>query len=180
MQQLYCCVPTCIQIVLYKNGISLLSQEEIGKELGLVVPEDIKDLFNYVETAKEPPIGSGFGTRIQQEEFSMPKLIQKQGWPFTFEPLLASKFKTVDDFSSKLMEFIDADSDALVCFQNDHDAGHVCVVDTINDYGVRLIDPSQHFPKWRLMSVQELFDRVQSHGDDNYGGIWIFSKNKSA
>jgi hypothetical protein len=176
VQQLYCCVPTCVQIVLYKNKLALIPQEEIGTQLGLVVPEEVKDLFYGVETAKQPPIGSGFGTRIQIPKFSMSQLIKKQKWPFTFDTLLASVFKDVHEFVAKLHELVQNDNDVLVCFQNDHDAGHVCVIDKVSTDEVRLIDPSQNFPKWRNISSQELFDRVQVHGDTNYGGIWVFTK----
>jgi hypothetical protein len=38
-QQKWCCVPTCIQMVMIKQGIPLQPAELIGYELGLIVPE---------------------------------------------------------------------------------------------------------------------------------------------
>lgn len=173
VQQPYCCVPACIQMVLYKNGMKLLSQETIGAELGLVVPPDVSRAFYSVEVHEEAPVGSGYGTRIQLPEFSLDNLIKKQNWRFKFEALLASQLNDVKEFVDKLKQIEAENIDALVCFQNDHGTGHVCVFDRVINEEVRLIDPSQDYPKWRTMKSQELLNRVKAHGDSNYGGLWI-------
>lgn len=176
VQQPYCCVPTCVQMVLYKNGLKLLSQEEIGKELGLVVPPEAAKSFYNVETSERPPVESGFGTRIQNAEFSLEKLIKEQNWPFHFEPLLSSKFQTAKDLIERLQKDEAKDNDVLVCFQNDSGYGHVCVFDRVLGEEIRLMNPSPEAPKWHIMNAEELFDRIQKHGDENFGGIWEFSK----
>lgn len=176
VQQPYCCVPACIQTILYKNNLKLLSQEEIGIELGLVVPSDVAHTFFNVEVRDKPPIGSGFGTRIQLQEYSLQKLIEKQKWPFDFKPRLASGLGSTQELLQALAQAEDTNGDILICFQNDNKSGHVCVFDRILASKVRLIDPSQQFSKWRMMEAQELFERIQNHGDDNYGGLWRLDK----
>ncbi len=39
-QQPYCCVPTSIQMVMYRHNIPLVPAEELGYHLGLTVPKD--------------------------------------------------------------------------------------------------------------------------------------------
>lgn len=56
-QQEYCCVPACIQMVMYKNSIPLVSQEDIGNALGLTVPEEDAYLFKSPQTGEKPRAG---------------------------------------------------------------------------------------------------------------------------
>lgn len=178
VQQPYCCGPACLQMILYKNGLPLLPQEQIGAELGLVVPTELKGAFYNADVRDEPVVKSGFGTRIQDSEFSLDKLIEKQGWPFAFSVELASTFSDETAFIDRLKSLVEADTDTLVCFQNDHGTGHICVLDIVTGEKVRIMDPSQNYPKWREMKHSDLYKRVKAHGDVNYGGIWILEKSE--
>jgi hypothetical protein len=64
-QQTSCCVPTCIQMVMYKLGIPLLPAEEIGYHLGLTVHPDKSYLFYNVRTSTKPPFCWLRSTNIQ-------------------------------------------------------------------------------------------------------------------
>src|SRR5581483_7002705 len=68
-QQPYCCVPACIQMVMYKNEIPLQPQEDIGYELGLTVPEESAHLFKRVHT--EPPKTGIWGTQIGESKYDI-------------------------------------------------------------------------------------------------------------
>lgn len=163
-------------MILYKNGLPLLPQEQIGAELGLVVPPEAKEAFYNAEVRDKPAVKSGYGTRIQDPAFSLDKLIEKQQWPFVFSVELASNFTDEAAFIGRLKELVRADIDAMICLQNDHATGHICVLDIVDDATVRVMDPSQQYPKWRSMSHKDIFSRVKAHGDDNFGGIWIMEK----
>jgi hypothetical protein len=63
-QQPSCCVPTCIQIVMYRHDIPLRPAEEIGYHLGLVVSPDRSKLFSNVRTAAEAPSSAGYGIQL--------------------------------------------------------------------------------------------------------------------
>ena len=176
VQQPYCCGPACVQMILYKNGLPLLSQEEIGADLGLVVPSDQKDAFYKPDYRDTPAVASGFGTRIQEPEYGLDKLIEKHDWRFKLSLELASSFSSQSGLINRLKNLVKEDDDTLICFQNDHGTGHICVVDIVDEAIVRVMDPSQHYPKWRRMSHNEIFDRVTAHGDANFGGLWILTK----
>lgn len=175
VQQPYCCVPASIQAVLYKNNLPLVSQEEIGTALGLVVPPDAKDAFYNVEVHEKPVVSSGFGTRVQEPAYDIPSLIRAQKWPFKYTAQYATMLSDRVALATELKKIEDQNNDALVCFQNDHGTGHVCVFDRILNGTIRLIDPSPMAPKWRSMPIDELFNRIQTHGDGNGGGLWLFN-----
>ena len=54
-QQRSCCAPTCIQMIMYKNGIPLKPAEEIGYHMGLTVSLDAECLFYNARTSATPP-----------------------------------------------------------------------------------------------------------------------------
>jgi hypothetical protein len=63
-QQSYSCVPTSIQMIIYRNNLPLVPVEEIGYHLGLTAPPEDEHLFHKVRVAEEPHISSGYGTNI--------------------------------------------------------------------------------------------------------------------
>lgn len=61
-QQRLCCVPCAIQWILLRRGLKLVSQEIIGKHLGLTVPPKYKHLYvEKIKIGKKKPKG-GWGT----------------------------------------------------------------------------------------------------------------------
>ena len=68
-QKPYCCVPACISMILDRRKIKRGSQEEIGYELGLVVPKEKTHLFTKTRTGKKPV--AGYGTQINKEKYSI-------------------------------------------------------------------------------------------------------------
>lgn len=179
-QQPSCCVPTCLSIIMYKRGIPLLSQEELGYHLGLVVSEENKHLFYNPRTIERPV--SGYGTQIYKEEYHPNTVFPKLGIP------LEMKFYPIDDFEDEkelesfISKKIDGDADLLVCFDHgelkgDHkQGGHVCVVDRIfSESGeIRLIDPQRNQPKWRMVEAKDLYEAMKLHTKEKMAGIWEF------
>jgi hypothetical protein len=82
-QQKYCCVPTCIQMVMYASGLRLVPAEELGHHLGLTVPEEDVSLFWQVRTGERPPAPAGWGTQIYRgrDEFSLNKAFRSLDIP---------------------------------------------------------------------------------------------------
>lgn len=88
------------------------------------------------------------------------------------------------NFKKFLIAAIGKNEDILACFDHgelsgDHiQGGHVCVVDRLDlkNGTIRLIDPQQSQPKWRIVKISRLFKAMQFHGDANYGGLWGFKK----
>lgn len=181
-QQAACCVPTCIQMVMYKNNITLVPAEEIGYHLGLVVHPDRAHLFYKARTAiKAPPVG--YGTQIYLPEYEPNAAFKKLGVPLVFSNISISELNSGSDLLSQLEKIETADGDALLCFN--HGAliddelknwGHVCVFDRIIDGKIRVVDPSPEHPKWRRVDAKKMFEAMKKHGVKKSAGIWLLSK----
>lgn len=182
-QQDYCCVPTSVQMIMYRNNIPLLPAEEIGYHLGLTVSPEVSHLFYSARTSPEPPADWGYGTQISKDEFDMNKAFAHLQIPLKYHSRLASDIADESELTDALRAVEEANGDALLCFNHgviDGEyrsySGHVVVFDRMIDGKVRIVDASPRHPKWREVEVPLLFDAIQSHGDDNSGGIWFFEK----
>lgn len=182
-QQPSCCVPTCIQMVMYRIGIPLRPAEEIGYHLGLVVPPDRSKLFCNVRTATDTP-PAGYGIQMHVPDHEPNAAFARMNIPLNFivEPI--TNFSSANELLERLREHESADLDVLVAFNlgallddsSLNGAHHVCVFDRIVGERVRLIDPSFHAPKWKIFDAERLLAAMQKHVSSDWGGIWLLTK----
>lgn len=183
-QQRWCCVPTCIQMVLYRHGIPLIPAEIIGYNMGLIVPEEEVQYFWNGRTGKRPP--AGWGTQAGKPQYAPNAVFKKLNIPLKMSWSLISKFKSNADFRTYLGMVEEKDRDVLVCYdwptlfdpENKDHWGHVCVLDKVdlkNDT-VRIVDPEYRAPKWRVIKIEDLYEAMKVHGDKKSGGFWELSK----
>jgi len=183
VQQKSCCVPACISMVMYRHKLPLIPQELLGYYLGLTVAPENKGLFWHPRTGKRPP--SGFGTQVYKKEFSPNRVFLKLKIPLRLIFYPISGF-TDQGFKNFLIDAVRRDKDILVCFDHgelsgDHKrGGHVCVLDRLGAKTgeVRLIDPQQSQPKWRIVKINKLKQAAEFHGDKNSGGFWELVSTK--
>ena len=183
-QQSYCCVPTSIQMVMYRHGFPLVPAEDLGYHLGLTVPPEDEHLFHKVRVTQEPPVASGYGTQIQLAEYEPNKAFQSLDIPLVFSQQLISGISSVEDLMTILQKIEADDSDALLCFNHgvirgayEPNTGHVVVFDKIIGNKVQIVDASPRNPKWRLIELDILYSAMAQHGDDNFGGIWLLTNS---
>ncbi|MCP4260688.1 MAG: hypothetical protein GY774_24660 [Planctomycetes bacterium] len=79
----YCCVPAVLQMIQVRQGLINLSQDEIGSQLGLIVPPHPENLFERVRTGPE----AGCGTQTSKEEFSIANYFARNSLPLRIEKL---------------------------------------------------------------------------------------------
>lgn len=169
----WCCVPTCLLMVLQRRNLPLLQIEEIGVELGLAVPVDCRELYPSARIGVRP--SSGYGTEIQNPLYSLNAFFQRREIPLREDFILSPP----DDFSQWLKSQLESDRDLLVCFNHkslfggDADWGHVCLVNSVESSSITLVDPSPNDPKFREVSAELLVGAINSHGPKNRGGIWV-------
>jgi hypothetical protein len=182
-QQDWCCVPTSMQMIMYRLGIPLIPAEELGYHLGLTVPPVQASLFYKARTSETPPSSAGYGTQIFRDEHDPNKIFKKLGIPLSFEVKLASQFANAEDLVDELTEIEEQDLDALLCYNHgvingayEPFSGHVVVFDKIIDGEVRIVDASWKHPKWRLLEPELLYEGISRHGNENSGGVWRFIK----
>lgn len=179
-QQPFCCVPANIQMVLLRRELSLLSQEEIGYELGLTVPEDYYELLPNARRGEKP--SSGWGTQIQKEEFSLNTFFTKYHYPLIYQFYSP---QTIKESKEWVKQQIAADNDLIVCFNYFHlyragnNGGHVCLIDSVEGDNVILVEPERDFPKYRTVKLSTLIDAMNFHGEVNLGGFWLIRDKSS-
>jgi hypothetical protein len=185
-QQDYCCVPTSIQMIMYRHGLPLIPAEELGYHLGLTVPPDDAGLFYKPRTASEPPSAAGYGTQIFNPQYEPNKVFKELDIPLTFSIKLAVELDTEEKLLSELNDIEQRDHDALLCFNHGvikgeykPFTGHVVVFDRMIDGKIRIIDASWKNPKWRFVEPALLLEAIQRHGNKNSGGVWRFVRTDS-
>lgn len=176
VQQPYCCVPTCFQMVMYRLHIPLIPQDMLAYEMGLTVPEEDVHLFAKAHIGSKP--SAGWGTQIQKKHFHPNTIFPKLGIPLHVEQSFIKDFKDEDGLRDLLLAIQKDNGDALLCFDYGklwdlpRKGGHVCVFDYIEGDDVYIIDPEKSVPKYRNTSVKKLFAAMNFHGDDNSTGVW--------
>ena len=182
-QQKWCCVPTCIQMVMIRHKIPLQPAELIGYHMGLIVPKEAKKFFWSARTGPRPP--AGYGTQGNQAQYGPNKVFKKLKISLKMTWTLINKFKTINQFRHYLSQATAGKKDILVCYdwpslfdpkEKDH-WGHVCVLDKIylKEDKIRIIDPDWEAPKWRKVTIPVLYKSMVIHGSKNSADFWELS-----
>lgn len=179
-QQKWCCVPTCIQMVMLRHQIPLVPAERLGYEMGLVVPNDATKYFWNARTSPRPP--AGYGTQVGKPQYGPNAVFKELKIPFKMSLSLINKFKTIDSFKKYLSTAEESNKDILVCYdwptlfdpKGKEHWGHVCVLDKvyIGQDKVRIMDPDVGAPKWRVLNIPDLYKAMVFHGNKKSGGFW--------
>jgi len=176
-QQRYCCVPTSLLMVMYRHGLPLLPQDELGYALGLTVPEEDVSLFSKARTGMKPL--SGWGTQIQNPKFEINKVLASLDIPLQVD--VRKDIKSIAELRKMLETIAKKDGDALLCFDygmlwnEDRRGGHVAVFDHLEGGDVWIVDPLPNVPKLRRASLTQLFRAIDFHGPQNSCGVWVAS-----
>ncbi len=175
-QQNSCCVPTSINIIMYKLGIPLVSQELLGYHMGLIQDKKNKYLFWNVRTGKKPP--TGYGVWAIKGKFGIDLAFKKLKIPLKIFKYPINDFKSREEIVLFIANAIKKDKDIMVFLRsgilNDTDSmnGHACVIDRIYPKKdiIRIIDPSATQAKWREFKIDKFIKAVKSHptGDGRF------------
>lgn len=183
-QQPYCCVPTSIQMVMYRHNIPLIPAEELGYYLGLTVPKEANKFFWNAKTGKRPkssfrPI-AGYGTQIYEKNYEPNKVFKKLGIPLLMELKPIENFINFLEFKKYLSVLSQKDFDVLMCFHHgtlandpEKDNGHVVVLDKIytKNSTIRFIDPTRG-AKWKIVTMEKMYNAMKAHANGKVAGFW--------
>ncbi len=176
VQQRYCCVPACIQMVLLRRNIPPISQEEIGYDLGLIVPQKDKKLFCKVRIGKKPL--AGWGTQVEKENYSINRFFKKNKINLKSEYVFLTEPKRIKKFLKENLR----NKDIIVLFNygklyrgKEGDSGHVSIIENITGNHIVLIDPEYDVPKRRIVTLEKMSKAIESHGKEKGGGFWVIS-----
>ena len=176
----YCCIPAVLQMIQVRRGFRSMTQDEIGWELGLLVPPYIKSEFTKVRTGPKPK--TGYGTRTSEPEFSIENYFYRNRLPLSITRLLPSSLK---EMISIIELTLKQENDIILCFNSQHlfgdgDLEHVSLIEAFNKANdqVTVIDPAIEAPKVRFTTSVEVFKTIQNHGISRNSGLWIISDRK--
>lgn len=168
-QQKSCCVPASISMIMYRLGVPLVSQEELGYHLGLVLDKESRQLFWSPRAGKKPP--TGYGVQTYKDQFSLRVAFKKLHLPIKVLE------HHIDSFADKaaLVAFISTgindNKHFMAILGNDvlngtrKNGGHACVIDRIYPKRdiIRLIDPSVARAKWREIKIAKFIKALKLH-----------------
>lgn len=176
----YCCVPAVLQMVQERRGLPSLSQDEIGFQLGLIVPPHLECLFDRVRTGPEPT--AGYGTQTSKEEFSIQQYFRRNHLPLS---LNKTKISSLDELRALITSAMEADSDVVVCYNSrllfgDGDIEHVSLIQEFDSESGRIliVDPAIGAPKIRESTLEKLCNTLSAHDVSEHGGLWIVSSQQ--
>lgn len=184
VQQRYCCVPACIQMIMLKHNISLISQEVMAYHMHVIVPKkDAKLFWNVRSTGKK--IKGGYGTQLNEDKTAGP-MFTKLKIPLEIKWRLIDTFSDFAEFKKYMKMCVAKKRDVIICYKwgtlhnSDFDGGHVSVLDQVypRKEEVRFIDPGAKAPKWCTVKMRKLYKAMQTHGKENMGGFWEVKKTR--
>ena len=173
----YCCVPAVIQMIQGRRGFNYASQDEIGYQLGLIVPTEKARFFTKVRTGSMPK--AGWGTQTSKKQFSINKYFERNNLPLKLTKYNPQKIKNISNF---IIDNLRDNNDVIICYNSqilfgDGDIEHVSLIQEIEDDKLIIIDPAQKVLKVRKTTVKKLSDTLNLHDISNMGGFWIVKNN---
>jgi hypothetical protein len=174
-QKPYCCVPTCVQMILDRRRLPFFEQEEIGIDLGLVIPPEEAHNFQNVQVGESP--AAGWGTRINLKKYDLNKFFRKNNLQLTSTYFSLGDIENVPRYiTTNLSE----GNDILICFRygvlynEDVTAGHGSLIEEVNNSLITLVDPNPD-PERKIVHIDDLIESIKVHkkGNTNLGGFWL-------
>lgn len=176
VQQPYCCLPACLQMVLYRRWKKLINQEQIWIDLWLIVPEKDLHLFQNVKTGERPRAGRG--TQAYGDH-DINSFFKKYKYGLNETRYFVDKISK--DF---IISSIKENKDLLVCFNYHRLYGegntgwHLSIIDRLEWDDIYLIDPAFDTPKIRKVNYDKLIDAIEFHGVERWWGIWMIDEDR--
>jgi hypothetical protein len=174
----YCCVPAVLQMIQARRGLRFISQEEIGWELGLIVPYEVKSEFIKVRTGPKPK--AGYGTQTSNPKFSIEKYFARNRLPLNIVRVSAT---SLEELNSIIVTAMGQDKDIVLCLNSlelfgDGDLEHVLLIDGYNKSSgqITFVDPAIGAPPLRIATIDNIFEIIKEHNISDFNGVWIISE----
>ncbi|MFO0970927.1 MAG: hypothetical protein U0520_01095 [Candidatus Saccharimonadales bacterium] len=177
-QKKYHCVPACLQMILTKHELHVPSQDEIGYNLGVIVPSDEAGNFDPVRVGIEPD--GCHGTHLEKPEYDFNTVARALGWGVKMTCRSPDNFTTSESLLDYLTQAEEADKDVILCYDfpalyENGSGGHTNLFDRVRPEGIRVIEPIEIAARpnylWRTQDPTELLTAMQVHAD-YMGGTW--------
>lgn len=162
-------------MILLRRNLAVLSQEEIGQFLGLVVSEKDKHLFSdRIKSGERPK--AGYGTQISKEKYSLNKFFNREGIPLQakkIEEIEGSKVQKAIEENLKKGNDIIALHHNKIIDKNGKDCGHACLISKISGNKLTFVDPSPETKKEYSVGLDRLLYAMTDKCDGNKRALWV-------
>ncbi len=179
VQKPYCCVGSCIEMILNRNKISNQGQIDIACNLGLIVPQEYSKIYPNAIIGEKPD--AGFGTQIQKEEYSINNFFKKNNINLKEEYHYITEKNDIKKF---LIE--NKENDIVICchaatLYNDpqEDWGHMILFESIKDDVITILDPSAK-RDYENIDIERLSKSISVHKKENGAGFYLIKKIKTS
>jgi hypothetical protein len=177
----YCCVPAVLQMILKRRGLPYHSQDDIGYQLGLIVPPEAQHHFTRVRTGPEPK--TGYGTRTSVKKFSIPAYFRKNNLPLKLTRKQPAQIQELRDYLNGALSRGD---DVIICYNRRllfgaGDKEHVSLIQGFDDGAGRvlIIDPAVGAPAHLEVNLEKLFKALISDRTGKQKALWIISASEA-
>jgi len=171
------CVPACLNMILTRRGYPPISQADIARQLGLVVPQRLRDTYPFAEISET---FLDWGIRPVTAEARIKSILRERA------PTLHHTFRGWQEVpTSSQLEFIaehlTRGNDVAVGFRasdiydDAQPVGHVALIVDLDSRAelVRLMDPEVGTQEGVVVSWHRLLSGVMAVRD----GYWLFGEN---
>ena len=178
MQMPHCCVPVTLQMIFYRQGLDIMTQEEIGAELGLRMPLRMRELFTD-ERIKWLPDDSkvGFGTQICKKGCGINDFFKRKTIPLRISKL--AKMKSVGDLENFLQKYMNGNNDIIVSFQawlkskgEYKYVGHFALAEKVDYKNKKLWLCDPEIPFWKEIGFADLVYQMSGEIDGRVRGFY--------
>lgn len=172
----YCCVPAVLQMIQERRGLKYTSQDEIGYQLGLIVPNEKVHMFSKVRIGIMPK--TGWGTQTSKKQYSINNYFITNNLPLK---LTIYNIKAIGNASDFVIQNFVNDNDIIICYNSqllwgNGDTEHVSLIQEIGNEELTIIDPAIGVPKIRKTRLSKLIRVLNSYKASSQCGFWIVSR----
>lgn len=174
-QKPYCCLPACVQMILYRRGVQgTPTQAEIAENLGVIVPPNDPRWWGSSRNGR----WLGPGAHADLPEYSLTRFFEKYQYTLREEYRAGSYFHSEEFLGNFLIYHLGVGSDIIVGYQLHAEmrCGHVSLIEDIRGGVITLHDPSSWFKRQRRVDLSSLFCAMHNR-DGHIGEVWVISES---
>jgi len=168
-------------MIFNRHGFKGYSQNNIGFELGLTIHPTASGRLRLPKAViSETPPRAGYGTRINEERYSLNSFFRKRRIPLLSNYMPLESLEDPINFAAKMLE---EQKDVMVLYDigivkvRDKHNGHASLIEKVEAEDVVLVDPAKKGGKRRLVKKDVLLEAIKYHGTEKGAGFYVFKEH---
>ncbi|MBI3336360.1 hypothetical protein HYZ98_02215 [Candidatus Peregrinibacteria bacterium] len=164
-QKDYCCVPACIQMILYRRNLPLFPQGTIGKAMGLVIPKDYAEAFyEDIKTSRSKKLktyGAHSIVKTLNSFFRRKKIDLRSQYisPDTIGDITGFVRKNILQGNDIMVSYANHALESIRCAKNNR-TSHCVLIQELDGDQVTCVDPYPDNPELWETRLHHLVDSM--------------------